>query len=473
MAELVFIPMPRMGHFASMVELARLLVDLHSELSITVLILKLNPDAQVTAYVHSLTATRIKFIHLPQPETQKDISFSNHISNLQAHAPLVKDATNNILHHSSSRFIGFVFDLFLTPFIDVGNQLGVPSYVFYASSAAFLGFQSHALSLQDEQNVNIVELKDSDTEFTIPSYINPVSSKLFPTILLNPESNSMATTLVRWLRKAKGIMINTFWELESHAISSLSNGSVPPVYPVGPILDLERKSEVHQNSDIMKWLDEQPRSSVVFLCFGSGGNFNEDQVKEIASALEQIGHRFLWSLRQPPDPFKGPMASQTDYDDASEILPEGFLDRTHGIGKIIGWAPQVAILGHPAIGGFVSHCGWNSILESIWFGVPIATWPLYAEQQLNAFKLVTELGIAVEIKMDYRIEVIGNGEVEILRAETIEKGIRCMMDKGRDARKRVKEMSEKIRRALMDGGSSHSTIRDFINDVMGSMPKKN
>lgn len=242
------------------------------------------------------------------------------------------------------------------------------------------------------------------------------------------------------------------------------------VYPVGPILDLERKSEVHQSSDIMKWLDEQPPSSVVFLCFGSGGNFNEDQVKEIASALEQSGHRFLWSLRQPPDPFKGPMASQTDYDDGSEILPEGFLDRTHGIGKIIGWAPQVAILGHPAIGGFVSHCGWNSILESIWFGVPIATWPLYAEQQLNAFKLVMELGIAVEIKMDYRIEVIGSGEVEILRAETIEKGIRCMMDKGSDARKRVKEMNEKSRRALMDGGSSHSTIRDFINDVMGSMP---
>ncbi|PPD88933.1 hypothetical protein GOBAR_DD14145 [Gossypium barbadense] len=430
MAELVFIPMSRMGHFAPMVELARLLVDLHSELSITVLILKLNPDAQVAAYIHSLTATRIEFITSLNLKPKK---------------------------------------ISLSPII----SLGVPSYVFYASSAAFLGFQSQALDLQDEQNVNIVELKDSDTEFTIPSYINPVSSKLFPTILLNPESNSMATTLVRWLRKAKGIMINTFWELESHAISSLSNGSVPPVYPVGPILDLERKSEVHQNSDIMKWLDEQPPSSVVFLCFGTGGNFNEDQVKEIASALEQSGHRFLWSLRQPPDPFRGPMASQTDYDDASEILPEGFLDRTHGIGKIIGWAPQVAILGHPAIGGFVSHCGWNSILESIWFGVPIATWPLYAEQQLNAFKLVTELGIAVEIKMDYRIEVIGNGEVEILRAETIEKGIRCMMDKGRDARKRVKEMSEKIRRALMDGGSSHSTIRDFINDVMGSMPKKN
>ncbi|TYH27464.1 hypothetical protein ES288_A02G072200v1 [Gossypium darwinii] len=433
-AELVFIPMPRLGHFVSMAQLAKLLLDLHPNLSITVLIMKLIPDAELDAHVHSLTATRIKFIHLPPPETHKDLSPANFITNLvQTHVPLVKQAATNIVHYSTS----------------VLDSPRFAGYVFYASGAAFLGFQFYALGLHDEQNVNIFELKDSDTEFTIPSYLNPVSSKLFPTVMLKPESLPMMNTLARGLRKAKGIMINTFWELESHAISSLSEGSAPPVYPVGPILNLESETRG-----------------------ASKGSFKGDQVKEIACALEQSGHRFLWSLRQPPDPSKGPMASPTDYDDGSEVLPEGFLDRTHGIGKIIGWAPQLAILGHPAIGWFVSHCGWNSTLESIWFGVPIAAWPIYAEQQLNAFKSVRELGLAVEIKMDYRRDGIGSDEIEIVSAKTIEKGIRSMMEEGSDVRKRVKEMSEKSRKALMNGGSSHSTTRRLVDDVLDHALRK-
>ncbi|MCI68776.1 UDP-glucose flavonoid 3-O-glucosyltransferase 6-like, partial [Trifolium medium] len=81
-----------------------------------------------------------------------------------------------------------------------------------------------------------------------------------------------------------------------------------------------------------------------------------------------------------------------------------FLDRTAEIGKVIGWAPQVQVLAHPATGGFVSHCGWNSTLESIHYGVPIATWPLFADQQTNALELVSELKMGVEIALDYRME---------------------------------------------------------------------
>ncbi|KAF2319836.1 hypothetical protein GH714_019529 [Hevea brasiliensis] len=201
----------------------------------------------------------------------------------------------------------------------------------------------------------------------------------------------------------------------------------------------------------MQWLDDQPVASVVFLCFGSMGSFGEDQLKEIACALEHSGHRFLWSVRRPPPP--GKQAFPTDYEDPQEVLPEGFLERTAAVGKVIGWAPQVAILAHPAIGGFVSHCGWNSVLESIWFGVPIATWPIYAEQQFNAFEMVIELGLAVEIKMDYSKE-----SGMIVNCDEIERGIRCLMENDSEKRKKVKEMSEKSRMALIEGGSSYHWV---------------
>ncbi|MBA0702830.1 hypothetical protein Goari_027272 [Gossypium aridum] len=318
-AELVFMPMPCKGHFISMVQLAKILVNLYPNLSITVLIMKLNLDAKIAAYVDCFTATRIKFIHLSPHETHKDVAPADFITSLVLiHRPLVKEVAANIVKYSSSvidshRLAVLILNVILTLLIDLGNELGVPSYVFYVSGVAFLYFQFYALALQDEQNVNIVELKDSDTEFTIPSYLNLVSSKLFPTIMLKPKSLPMVNNLVRGLRKAKGIMINTFWELESHAVNSLSYGSVPPIYLVGSILDLDNESDVHQSSDIMKWLDEQPISSVVFLYFGSGGSFNEDHVKEIICALEQNGHRILWSIRQPPNPSKSSMASLTDY----------------------------------------------------------------------------------------------------------------------------------------------------------------
>ncbi|XP_040939146.1 anthocyanidin 3-O-glucosyltransferase 6-like [Gossypium hirsutum] len=179
--------------------------------------MKLDLDPKIAAYVDSFTATCIKFIHLPPPATHKDVAVADFITSLvQIHGPLVKKVAANIVQYSSS------------------------------------GIDSHRLTaLQDKQNVNIVELKNSDTEFTIPSYLNLVSSKLFPTVMLKPESLPMMNTLVRGLRKAKGIMINTFWELESHVISSLSYGNVPPICPMGPILDLDNESEVHQSSDIM------------------------------------------------------------------------------------------------------------------------------------------------------------------------------------------------------------------------------
>jgi UDP:flavonoid glycosyltransferase YjiC (YdhE family) len=205
----------------------------------------------------------------------------------------------------------------------------------------------------------------------------------------------------------------------------------------------------------MKWLDEQPQSSVVFLCFGNFGSFSPSQVKEIALGIEQSGFKFLWSMRFPRSP-------SNQFMNPEDVLPEGFLERIEGRGIMCGWAPQVEVLAHKAIGGFVSHCGWNSILESLWYGVPIVTLPIYAEQQLNAFRMVKELGLSVELKLDYRV----GGD--LVTADEIAKSVICVMQSDSEVRKKVKEMSEKGRKAVMDGGSSFTSITQLIQDITGN-----
>lgn len=129
---------------------------------------------------------------------------------------------------------------------------------------------------------------------------------------------------------------------------------------------------------------------------------------------------------------------------------------------ICGWAPQVEILAHKAIGGFVSHCGWNSILESLWYGVPIAAWPIYAEQHINAFNMVKELGLAVEVKLDY------SRESDLVMTDDVERTVKDLMDSDNEVRKKVKRMSEMARIALTDGGSSFNSIGFRIKDIVAA-----
>ncbi|KAJ0775624.1 putative anthocyanidin 3-O-glucosyltransferase [Helianthus annuus] len=214
--------------------------------------------------------------------------------------------------------------------------------------------------------------------------------------------------------------------METHAMKSFPDTNFPPVYPVGPVLNLDGVAGKADDKDVISWLDDQPPSSVVVLCFGSMGWFNEVQVKEIACGLEQSGHQFVWSLRRPP---QLEQSSEGHIDNYDGVLPDGFLECTSGTWKVIGWAPQVSLLAHKAVGGFVSHCGWNSMLESLWFNVTMAIWPMYAEQQMNAFELLVELGLAVDLRMDYKVDMFNpNSNIVIVTTEDVEKGIKRVME---------------------------------------------
>nr|WEA84863.1 UDP-glycosyltranserase [Gynostemma pentaphyllum] len=479
--ELVFIPGMGMGHLGSTVEMAKLLVDRDDRLSVTVLVIKLPLDTKTSDQIESLSSSlahkSIRFITLPeQPLPEVSDKFFQLTTIMEINKSPVREAVMKIKDSQrgpdSPILAGFIIDMFCTAMIDVAKEFDLPCYVFYTTNAGFLSLSFHLQNLYDQNNNN----DEVNQTVNFPGFVNPIPGNNIPTILHDKDSAAFFYDIARKFRsQIDGILINTFSELESHVMDEISSGftsKLPSLYAVGPVLNnVAGSGGAHGGADILKWLDDQPPSSVLFLCFGSMGSFDEDQVKEIAFALERSGVRFLWSLRRPTP--EGLFEVPSEYVDMKDVLPNGFLDRTAGIGKVIGWAPQLEVLAHPATGGFISHCGWNSILESVWHGVPVATWPMYAEQKFNAFEMVVELGLAVEITLNYEKD-IRTGKARIVSEEEIENGIRKLMKEGdHDIRKKVKAKSEESRKSLAEGGSSFTSLGRFIDDVLAKLPINN
>lgn len=260
--------------------------------------------------------------------------------------------------------------------------------------------------------------------------------------------------------ETKWMILNTFFELEPSTLEALVDGvyvpdhPTPPIFTVGPVLGRQvSRQDSKEPHDCIKWLDEQPPASVVFLCFGSISTFSREQLKEMATGLESSGHRFLWSLRGTGDDLS-----------LQEVLPEGFMERTEGRGLVWrSWAPQVEILSHAAVGGFVTHCGWNSCLGSLWHGVPMLEWPIHAEQHYLAFRLAREAGVALELTLDRTSS--GN----LVAEAELERGVRCLMEEDTEEGKQVRraqEMKASCRRAVEEGGSSYTSLESLVNDLV-------
>ncbi|OEL24252.1 UDP-glycosyltransferase 72B1 [Dichanthelium oligosanthes] len=196
------------------------------------------------------------------------------------------------------------------------------------------------------------------------------------------------------------------------------------VYNIGPLILTKSKAITTPASSSRaacpEWLDRQPARSVIFVSFGSGGALPTEQMHELAHGLELSGQRFLWVVRSPSD--EGAV-SDSYYDAESKkkdpfvFLPEGFVERTKDVGFLVSsWAPQIEVLTHEATGGFLTHCGWNSNLESLLHGVPTVAWPLYAEQRQDAVMLAEGLGAAIRVPELKRKEKILSVVKELMMA---------------------------------------------------------
>ncbi|RZC76183.1 hypothetical protein C5167_002761 [Papaver somniferum] len=283
------------------------------------------------------------------------------------------------------------------------------------------------------------------------------------------------------------MLCNSVEEIDVVGLEALRNHmESKPVWPIGPLLPsflLRQGPQGNQNKNngplvpqsrtgkefgispesCIEWLNHQKPSSVLFISLGSQNTISAPKMKELALGLEKSGKYFIWALK----PSRG-FENISEFE--SEWLPEGFVERMNITKKgflVKNWAPQLEILCHSSTGAFLSHCGWNSVSESLSQGVPIIGWPLFAEQPYNSKMLQEEMGVCVEL---------ARGDETELCSEDVKKVIEQVMDsrKGDEMRNNATVIAEKIGAAMTEytdeagahqKGSSIRSIDDFLATI--------
>ncbi|CAL5351909.1 unnamed protein product [Camellia sinensis] len=276
------------------------------------------------------------------------------------------------------------------------------------------------------------------------------------------EIRSLLTLQTDFLKSTSGTIINSCRSIEGTYIDLWKEVQVDKnkqIWAVGPLntgaVDNGRNS--NSQHKCLEWLDKQDPKSVLYVSFGTTTSLTNQQIKELAIGLEQSGQKFIWVLRDADkgDIFSGDVKR-------AEVLPEGYEERLKGVGLVVrDWAPQLEILAHQSTGGFMSHCGWNSCLESITMGVPIVAWPMHSDQPKNAF-LVTDIlkaGVAVKQWAELQESVVASSTI----AEAVKKLMASR--EGEEMRTRAEELGGATRKAVEEGGVSRMELDSFIAHI--------
>ncbi|KAK2454327.1 zeatin O-glucosyltransferase [Trifolium repens] len=272
------------------------------------------------------------------------------------------------------------------------------------------------------------------------------------------QFSDFITAQVKLYEFSDGTIYNTSRAIESPYLELIEKTTCcKKHWAIGPFnpLTIEKKDSKGRHSCI-EWLDKQEPKSVIYVSFGSTTTLTEEEIEQLAIGLEQSKNKFIWVLRD---------ADKGDIFDGNEVkryvLPKGFHERVESMGLVVrDWAPQLEILSHPSTGGFISHCGWNSTLESISMGVPIAAWPMHSDQPRNSVLITQVFKVGLVVKDWAKRD-------ELIAASDIENAVRTLMEtkEGDEMRERAMDLKNAIRISLQEGGVSRMEMDSFIAHI--------
>ncbi|KAK2995882.1 hypothetical protein RJ640_029607, partial [Escallonia rubra] len=253
--------------------------------------------------------------------------------------------------------------------------------------------------------------------------------------------------------KTDWLLFNPFDKPERKVVNWMaSQWPIKTIGPTIPSMYLDKRLEDDRDYDLslfkpgdddcIRWLDTKETGSVVYVSFGSLANLGEDQMEELACGLKQSNRYFLWVVRASEE----------------SKLPTNFSTEASENGLLVNWCPQLKVLAHPAMGCFMTHCGWNSILEALSLGVPMLAVPQWTDQPTNAKYVVDIWQAGVRVKVD---------EKGMIRREEIETCIREVMEgeRGNELKRNAVRWKELAKAAVDEGGSSDKHIDEFISEL--------
>ncbi|XP_073226484.1 abscisate beta-glucosyltransferase-like [Cicer arietinum] len=361
-----------------------------------------------------------------------------------------------------------VVDMFHRWAGDIIDDLKIPRIVFTGN-----GCFPRCVIENTRKHVVFDNLSSDYEPFLVPGLPDRIEMTKSQVPIFMRNTSQIPDRIKQLDEKSFGTVINSFYDFEPAYADYTRNVLGIKAWLVGPVSLCNRsvedkkergKQPTMDEQSCLNWLNSKKPNSVLYVSFGSLARLHTKQIKEIAYGLEASDQSFIWVV--------GKILNSTDKEETcgeNWVLDE-FEKRMKELDKGLifrGWAPQLLILEHDAVGGFMTHCGWNSTLEGVCVGVPMITWPLSAEQFINE-KLVTDvLKIGVQVGSKEwgtwdreRKELVGREKVEFAVKKLMRKS-----EETEEMRRRVKQIAENAKSAVEEGGTSYADIDAFIQEL--------
>ncbi|CAL5427226.1 unnamed protein product [Camellia sinensis] len=442
----VAMPYPGRGHINPMMNLCKLLASRSGHILVSFVVTE-----EWLGFIGSDTKPdNIRFRTIPNVLPSELVRAADMVGFVEAAMTKMEEPFERLLDRLETPASIIVADSFLNWAVEVGNRRNIPVASLWPMPASVFSILYH-FDLLVQNGHFPVELSERGEERVdyIPG-LSPIRLADLPTIfhMKGHQLLYKAVNQISNVTKAQYLLFSSIFELEAQVIDALKPKFPFPIYSFGPLIPyfnlehpIPHTIASQTDHDYLKWLDSQPQNSVLYVSLGSFLSISSAQMDEIVAGLRDSGVRCLWVTRDKASRLKEACGSS---------------------GMVVPWCDQLKVLCHSSVGGFWTHCGWNSTIEGVFAGVPFLTLPLLMDQTPISKFIVEDWKIGWKVKKDGEMDKLVTRE-EI--TELVQTFMNSENPERKEMMKRAREIREICRQAIEKGGSSESNLDAFVNDI--------